>query len=93
VQAAKAATQTIPIVFLMTSDPVEDGIVASLNRPLGNLTGVVSIGNEIAAKRLQLLHNLIPAADPIAMLARTTGPASQSETRAMQTQGSDIVAI
>jgi putative ABC transport system substrate-binding protein len=85
VRAAKAATQTIPIVFAMTSDPVEDGVVASLNRPSGNLTGVVTVGNEIAGKRFQLLHNLVPTADPIAMLARTSGPANQSETRAMQT--------
>jgi putative tryptophan/tyrosine transport system substrate-binding protein len=83
--AAKAATQTIPVVFLMANDPVEVGVVASLNRPLGNLTGVTAISPELAGKRLQLLHKLVPAADPIAMLGRSAGSElNQAETRAMQ---------
>jgi putative ABC transport system substrate-binding protein len=69
-QAAKAATQTIPIVFGMAGDPVEVGVVASLNRPSGNLTGIATVGAEIAGKRLEVLHNLVPAADPIAHLSR-----------------------
>jgi putative tryptophan/tyrosine transport system substrate-binding protein len=72
-QAAKAATQTIPVVFAMVGDPVEVGVVASLNRPSGNLTGVTAVGSELVGKRLELLHKLVPAADPIAHLVRIGG--------------------
>ena len=68
VLAAKAATQTIPIVFLMGSDPIEIGLVTSLNHPSGNLTGVAALIVDAAAKRLQLLHELVPAAQLVGYL-------------------------
>jgi putative tryptophan/tyrosine transport system substrate-binding protein len=83
--AAKQATQTIPIIFLAAADPVELGLVASLNRPGGNLTGVVGMAAEIATKRLELLHKAVPATQSIALLTgRADIPNSQVETRLMQ---------
>jgi putative ABC transport system substrate-binding protein len=72
--AAKAATQTIPIVFMQAADPVQIGLVASLNHPGGNVTGIVLLGVEHAAKRLQLLLELLPAATSIAYLRNPTNP-------------------
>ena len=82
--AAKAATPTIPVVFGAGADPVELGLVASLNRPGGNLTGVATLTAEIAAKRLELLHKLLPAADLIAILSGSADVNSQAEVRNVQ---------
>jgi putative tryptophan/tyrosine transport system substrate-binding protein len=80
VLAAKAATTTIPIVFEAGADPVRLGIVASLNRPGGNVTGVTQTNEEIAPKRLQLLHELVPNAGVIGLLVNPTDPAVAANT-------------
>jgi putative tryptophan/tyrosine transport system substrate-binding protein len=83
--AAKAATTTVPIVFETAADPVQLGLVASLNRPGGNVTGVTQTNVEVAPKRLELLHELLPAARVMALLVDPSDPAG-AETTANQMQ-------
>jgi ABC-type uncharacterized transport system substrate-binding protein len=73
-RAARAATTTIPIVFETAADPVKQGFVASLSRPGGNVTGVTQLGEEVLPKRLELLHEVLPAAHVIALLVNPTDP-------------------
>lgn len=73
--AAKAATTTVPIVFRIAVDPVEAGLVASLNRPGGNVTGVTTMGADLGSKQLEMLHELVPAATVMALLINPTNPA------------------
>jgi putative ABC transport system substrate-binding protein len=79
--AAKAATTTIPIVFNMGDDPVRFGLVPSLNRPGGNITGQAAQNAELGPKRLQLLHEVVPAATTLALLVNPTNPNVETLSR------------
>jgi putative tryptophan/tyrosine transport system substrate-binding protein len=85
VLAAKAATTTIPIVFTTGDDPVKLGVVASLSRPGGNITGVTSLNVEVAPKLLELLHEMVPNATVIGLLVNPANSA-QAEATARETQ-------
>jgi putative tryptophan/tyrosine transport system substrate-binding protein len=82
--AAKAATTTIPIVFQTAADPVAVGLVASLNRPGGNVTGATSLNMEIGPKRLELLHECVPTATVVALLINPTNPTAETYSRDAQ---------
>jgi putative ABC transport system substrate-binding protein len=82
--AAKAATATVPIVFTTTSDPVQIGFVASLNRPGGNITGVTIRSVEVGAKLLELLHEAVPTAKIVALLVNPTNPQTETLSRNLQ---------
>jgi putative ABC transport system substrate-binding protein len=95
--AAKTATATIPIVFETGADPIQAGIVASLSRPGGNVTGVSSLNTTLDAKRLEALHELMPAASIIAYLVNPTNPLKEDQLKeveaAARTLGVDVPVV
>jgi putative ABC transport system substrate-binding protein len=84
VLAAKAATTTIPVVFVTGADPIKFGFVASFNRPGGNITGIWMVTTVLAQKRLQLVRELLPKAELIALLVNPTSPVAEPQTRDAQ---------
>jgi putative ABC transport system substrate-binding protein len=91
--AAKAATATIPVVFFTGGDPVADGLVASLNRPGGNLTGVTGLGTELSPKWLELLHEAVPTATSFGFMLDPRIPASATSMKikdAARARGLDL---
>jgi putative ABC transport system substrate-binding protein len=90
--AAKAASGGIPIVFQIGADPVAAGLVASLNRPGGNVTGVIGLGDELAQKRLELLHELLPGEAVVAALMNPANPTHEKISRDLQ-QAAGIIGV
>jgi putative ABC transport system substrate-binding protein len=94
---ARTTTTTIPIVFTTSSDPVELGLVASLSRPGGNLTGAVTLNVEVDSKRLELLHELVPGTTTIALLVNPNRPGVQTQLKTLEaaarTIGRQIVVV
>jgi len=88
--AAKAATTTIPIVFIAALDPVKAGLVASLNRPGGNITGITFIGASLGGKRLELARELVPNGGVIALLTHPGSPDALEELRELQSDAKAI---
>ena len=86
-QAAKGSTATIPIVFLIGDDPIKTGLVTSFNRPEGNITGMSQIAAELGAKRVELLHELLPQAKTVAFLVNPTNPNMESDTKEIEGAG------
>jgi putative tryptophan/tyrosine transport system substrate-binding protein len=84
VRALRAETTSIPVVFAMGEDPVKEGVVVSLNRPIGNVTGVSYFSNVLFAKRLQLLHELVPTAAVLALLVNPKNPNAEPDAREAQ---------
>src|SRR5262245_56200631 len=82
--AAKAATTTTPIVFSVAIDPVAGGLVASLSRPGGNVTGVANLGVELVQKQVEMLHEVLPSAVTVAALVNPTFPGSETESKDLQ---------
>ena len=90
VRAAKAVTNTIPIVFGFGSDPVQQGLVASLNRPGGNVTGMTSLSNELFGKQLGMLHELLLQASHFGFLSNPKTPVHELAVKDVQTAASAI---
>jgi putative ABC transport system substrate-binding protein len=89
--AAKAATSTIPIVFEMGADPIALGLVENLNHPGGNITGATSLNTEVNPKRLELLHEVMPAATTFGLLVNPTSPANaQASAKLVKTAANDL---
>jgi putative tryptophan/tyrosine transport system substrate-binding protein len=88
--AAKAATSAIPVVFLIGFDPVQFGLVSSLNRPAGNVTGLAVLTNTLEPKQLQLLHEVVPTAKLVGFLANPTNPGVEPDTRVVQSAASTM---
>ena len=95
--ATKSATTTIPIVFGGGGDPIKDGLVASLNRPGGNVTGVTFLAGQLAAKRLELLRQLVPKATVVGVLVNTDMAETETERKdvqaAAQTVGQQLIVV
>jgi putative ABC transport system substrate-binding protein len=89
-QAARGATTTIPVVFTSGADPIKSGLVTSLSRPGGNLTGVSLLAAEMATKRLELIRDLLPNARAVAMITNPTYPGSDSEVAEVHAAGRKI---
>jgi putative ABC transport system substrate-binding protein len=83
-RAAKAATSRIPIVFITAADPIKAGLVASLNRPEGNVTGISMIGSTLEAKRLELLHEMLPQATTVGVLINPKYPAAKAQVQEVE---------
>jgi putative tryptophan/tyrosine transport system substrate-binding protein len=91
--AAKAATSTIPIVIFTAGDPVALGLVTSLNRPGGNVTGMTSLAGELAPKRLELMHELLPSATVMALLINPTNPILMASTQREAEAAADVLGL
>src|SRR5436305_5688021 len=92
-QAAKAATSSIPIVFSIGGDPVKLGLVASLNQPGGNVTGVTSLNVEVAPKRLELMHELLPSVTVMALLVSPVVPRYSETTIRLSQAAADAAGL
>jgi putative ABC transport system substrate-binding protein len=88
--AAKAATTSTPVAFSTAADPVKIGFVASLNRPGGNLTGIALLSVELAPKKLQMLHELVPKVRAVGLLVNATNPSAETQSRNPQLAAEDL---
>jgi putative ABC transport system substrate-binding protein len=93
IRAAKAATSTIPVAFFYGGNPVADGLVASLNRPGGNLTGITNLRRDVAGKRLDLLHKMVPQANTVGFLAGTPNYIGYEEQTSSMRAAADTLGL